>query len=182
MAERSLELIAGAGLVGLALLSGALDLRAGLQAWDEVVAVSPGEPLPEFSVAVDDGSVLRSAEMRERVTLLTFWATWCGACNREMPTIVALDEAYEDEQLKIYGINRDSGEPQQRRAQVEAHMQANSMQFAQVYDDGVLARAFGVEQIPYMVLVDKRGEVRHLHLGQVSERSLRREVDALLAE
>lgn len=180
--SRTLERAVGASVLALALLSGAHDLRAGLQAWDEVVAVSPGEALPAFEVRVDDGSRLRSDELRGRVALLTFWATWCHACDREMPTIIALDERYDDEQLKVYGINRDSGDPHLRRAGVEAHMAERGMNFAQIYDDGTLARAFGVEQIPYMVVIDKRGEIRHLHLGQVSERALRREIDALLAE
>ena len=45
-----------------------------------------------------------------------------------------------------------------------------------------VSEAFDVEQIPYMVIVDRKGQIRHLHLGQVSERTLRSEIDALLDE
>ena len=171
----------GAAVLVLALLSGSRDLGVSLDNWDSYLAVAPGDPLPEFSARLDDGSSLRPQDFPGQVSLLTFWATWCGPCNREMPTLVALDADYGPE-LRVIGINRDSGELGARRAMVEAHMAERGVGFAQVYDDGQLARAFGVEQIPYLVLVDKQGEIRHLHLGQTSERTLRKEIDRLLDE
>jgi hypothetical protein len=100
-----------------------------------------------------------------------------------MPTVDAIAQHYSERpDVRIYGINRDSGPPTQRRKKVEAYLDARELAFAQVYDDGQLARAFAVEQIPYMVIVDRQGQIRHLHLGQVSERTLRSEIDALLDE
>lgn len=178
------SLVVGGLVIALALISGARDLGIGLEHFDDLLAVAPGDPLPTFSTKLDDGSPFEPATLEGQVSLLTFWATWCHACGLEMPTIGAVAAHYADsgEPLVVYGINRDSGEPQQRRAAVQAYLRARELAFPQVYDDGQLARAFGVEQIPYMVIVDKRGQVRHLHLGQVSERSLRSELDALLEE
>jgi len=179
---RWLELTVGAAVLALALVTGARDLGLGIDNWDSFNAVTPGDPLPAFEVELDDGTPLRPADFEGQVSMLTFWATWCHACDLEMPTIVALDAHY-GEDLQVYGVNRDSADdPRARRAMVEAHAAAKGMDFAQIYDDGTLAAAFGVERIPYMVLVDKRGEIRHLHLGRVSERTLRSEIDGLLAE
>ena len=178
---RKLELAAGIAVLGLTLITGASDLGLGLDKWDDYNAVALGDPLPEFSVELDDGTPLTPASLQGQVSLLTFWATWCHACDLEMPTIIALDEHYGDE-LHVYGVNRDSGEPNARRIAVQAHMIKKGMAFPQIYDDGELAQAFAVDRIPYMVLVDKKGEIRHLHLGRVSERTLRGEIDTLLAE
>jgi cytochrome c biogenesis protein CcmG/thiol:disulfide interchange protein DsbE len=175
--------LVGASIVALALVAGARDLGIGLDNFDSYMKVTPGDPLPEFAAKLDDGSAFSPETLTGEVSLLTFWATWCHACGLEMPTVGAIAEHYgSTPEVRVYGINRDSGSPIERRKKVEAYLDARDLDFAQVYDDGRLAQAFGVEQIPYMVLVDKRGQIRHLHLGQVSERTLRSEIDALLDE
>lgn len=174
--------IAGVLVVALALVSGARDLGVGIDNWDDYLVVTPGDPLPEFDARLDDGSAFTPATLEGQVSLLVFWATWCHACGLEMPTVGAVIQHYEaaGANVKVYGLNRDGGSMQQRRALVEAYLRERELDFAQVYDDGRLAQAFGVEQIPYMVVVDASGQIRHLHLGQVSERTLRGEIDALL--
>ena len=180
---RGPERAVGALVLALALIAGARDLGIGFDNWDSYSPVSVGEPLPEFSTRLDDGSALRPADLEGQVTLLTFWATWCHACGLEMPILAELEERYADESdFVILGINRDGGTMRERRVLVEAYMRERELGFAQVYDDGQLASAFGVEQIPYMVIVDRKGQIRHLHLGRTSERTLRKQIDALLAE
>jgi peroxiredoxin len=175
--------VVGGLIVALALVSGARDLGIGLGKFDSYMKVTRGDPLPEFAVELEDGSAFTPATLAGEVSLLTFWATWCHACGLEMPTVGAIAEHYATRpDVRIYGINRDSGPPIQRRKQVTAYLSERELAFPQVYDDGQLARAFGVEQIPYMVIVDRRGQIRHLHLGQVSERTLRSEIDTLLDE
>lgn len=182
MSDRAAQIVGGL-LVAAALIAGARDLGLGLDRFDDILAVTPGDPLPAFSLPLDDGTHFEPATLEGQVSLLTFWATWCHACGLEMPTIGAVDRHYaDDENVKIYGINRDSGEPRARRRAVEDYLAERSLSFTQVYDDGRLAQAFGVEQIPYLVIVDKRGQIRYLHLGQVSERTLVGEIDGLLEE
>ncbi|KIG14321.1 thioredoxin family protein [Enhygromyxa salina] len=173
----------GALVVALVVVAGAQDLGIGLQNWDSYTPVTRGDPVPEFSTKLDDGTAFGPAQLEGQVSLLTFWATWCGACKLEMPTVAAIDRGYAGEsEFVVYGVNRDSGPMNERRQLVQAFLADRDLEFAQIYDDGQLARAFGVEQIPYMVLVDKQGRARHMHLGQVSERTLRAEIDALLDE
>lgn len=180
--RRTPELGVGLLVIVLALFAGARDLGIGLENWDSYSPVGPSDPVPEFEVQLSDGSVLTPAALEGQVSLLTFWATWCHACGLEMPTVVAIDDAYADTDLRIYGVNRDSGEIAKRRAEVEAYMAERNMDFPQIYDNGQLARAFEVEVIPHMVIIDRQGEIRHVHMGQVRERTLRREIDALLDE
>jgi peroxiredoxin len=175
--------VLGGLILALALVSGLRDLGIGLDNFDSYMKVTPGDPLPEFTAKLDDGSPFTPETLAGEVSLLTFWATWCQACGLEMPTVDAIAEHYaESPEVRIYGINRDDGPAKARREKVEAYLHERELAFAQVYDDGQLARAFAVEQIPYMVIVDRQGQIRHLHLGQVSERTLRSEIDALLDE
>jgi peroxiredoxin len=174
--------IGGALVFTMALLSGARDLGLGIRNWDSYGPIGPADPVPEFSVRVSDGSVLSNAKLEDQVSLLTFWATWCHACGLEMPILSAIEQGYAGTDLRIYGVNRDSGDAAERKAAVEQYLVDHELGFPQIYDNGQLAQAFAVEAIPHMVIVDKRGQIRHVHLGRVSERTLRKEIDALLAE
>ncbi|PRQ08681.1 TlpA family protein disulfide reductase [Enhygromyxa salina] len=179
----TLQLVVGVVVVALALVTGARDLGISLDNWDSYTPVTRGDPVPQFATQLDDGTPFGPAQLEGQVSLLTFWATWCHACGLEMPTVAAIERGYAAEPgFAVYGVNRDSGEIKARRKIVAAYLADRELGFPQIYDDGQLARAFGVEQIPYMVLVDKHGNARHMHLGQVSERTLRAEIDALLAE
>lgn len=174
--------IVGALFFTLALLSGARDLGLGIRNWDSYSPVGPADPVPEFRARVSDGSVLTNTKLEGQVSLLTFWATWCHACGLEMPILSAIEQRYAGTDLRIYGVNRDSGDAAEREAAVERYMVDHEIGFAQIYDNGQLAQAFKVEAIPHMVIVDKRGKIRHVHMGRVSERTLGKEIDALLAE
>jgi peroxiredoxin len=174
--------IAGALFVALSLLAGARDLELGIRNWDDAGPVGPRDPVPDFRAQLSDDSVLTPAVFEGQVSLLTFWATWCHACGLEMPILSAIEQQYAGTDLRIYGINRDSGDLGERKAAVADYMADYQIGFVQAYDDGQLARAFKVEAIPHMVLIDKRGEIRHVHLGRVSERTLADEIDTLLAE
>src|SRR5690606_30352282 len=72
--------------VGVALLAGvvavaSIDLSLAVQRWDELGPVPPGEPMPALSFATLEGEALDTAALRGRVTVLTFWTTWCPACR-----------------------------------------------------------------------------------------------------
>lgn len=174
--------IIGALVLALTLLAGARDLGLGIRNWDSYSPVGPADPVPEFSARVSDGSVLTPAALEGQVSLLTFWATWCHACGLEMPVLSEIEQHFADSDLRIYGVNRDSGDFAKRKAAVEEYMIDHEIGFSQIYDNGQLARAFKVEAIPHMVLIDKHAQIRHVHLGRVSERTLRNEIDALLEE
>ncbi|HLT40672.1 MAG TPA: TlpA disulfide reductase family protein [Enhygromyxa sp.] len=177
-----IQQVIGALVIALTVLAGARDLTIGLRNWDSAGPVGPSDPIPEFTARVSDGTVLTPAALDGQVSLLTFWATWCHACGLEMPILSAIEQRYAGTDLHIYGVNRDSGETAQRQSMVENYLRDHQIGFAQIYDDGQLARAFEVEGIPHMVLVDRHGQIRHVHMGRVSERTLSKEIDALLAE
>ncbi|NVB36874.1 TlpA family protein disulfide reductase [Pseudenhygromyxa sp. WMMC2535] len=182
MVEGTPERIVGALLLVLVAVAGALDLRTGITNWDSYGPVGVDEPLPEFFVELSDGEQLASEDLGGQVSLITFWATWCHACGLEMPALAALEDRFAGTQLRIYGVNRDDEPMTRRAAMVEAYMGERGIEFPQIYDDGSMARAFGVEAIPHMVIVGKQGRIRHVHLGRTSERTLAKEIEALLDE
>src|SRR5262245_23663661 len=64
----------------------------------------------DFTVRTLDGQTISSASFRGKVTLINFWATWCGPCRAEIPDLVALQDRYRD-RLQIIGISQDEAAP-----------------------------------------------------------------------
>jgi cytochrome c biogenesis protein CcmG/thiol:disulfide interchange protein DsbE len=177
-----LGLVAGLVLVGLVGFTGALGLGLGLDNWDLSQPVGPAEPVPEFEVRLTDGTTLRSRDLGGEVTMLTFWATWCGACSMQMPTYASLEDRFADSDLRIIGVNRDSLPPGERERVIADYASYKEIEFPHALDDGGMANAFRVSGIPHVVLIDRRGQIRHVHVGQIREKVLVREIDELLAE
>ena len=153
----------------------------------------PAAATPEIKVSewIDQAPV-RLADLRGRVVLLDFWATWCGPCRYSMPKINALSRKYRDRGLVVLGLTEFEGEADGRalsRAEEVEYLrqfkrrQSISYGFA-VSDDKETARNYGVVSIPTAVLIDRRGRVRFLTISANDDEAavLQKMVQKLLDE
>lgn len=116
---------------------------------------------------------VKLAELRGKVVLLDFWATWCTFCVQTMPRLNALHEKYKDRGLVIIGLNEFEGEIEGRpatRAQELEHFRQFKRRLNVPYDFAVAADArndtpYGVATLPTAVLLDRRGRVRFLSVS-----------------
>ncbi len=111
-------------------------------------------------------------DLRGRVVLLDFWATWCGPCRMVMPLLDALHRQYHDQGLTVLGI---SGE---RSAVIRGHLASHPVSYTVAQDGGGTDRTFGVRAIPTLVLIDRAGKVREIYAGLSGARM--RELNALI--
>jgi peroxiredoxin len=119
------------------------------------------------------------AQLRGRVVLLDFWASWCGPCRMLAPRLSALKDKFGAQGLTVVGMTTDEAE----KAAVFA--ERHQMRYGVVVDkDGDTTRAYGVSALPTMILVDKKGIVREVFIGYDPSGDARLEaaVKALLAE
>jgi thiol-disulfide isomerase/thioredoxin len=119
------------------------------------------------------------AQLRGRVVLLDFWASWCGPCRMLAPRLSALKEKLGAQGLTVVGITTDEAE----RAAVFA--EKHQMRYGIVVDkDGDTSRAYGITGLPTMLLVDKKGVVREVFVGfdPGADARLEAALRALLAE
>jgi thiol-disulfide isomerase/thioredoxin len=137
-------------------------------------------PAPEVELHLADGTSLALSSYSGKVVLVDFWASWCGPCKKSLPALDQLYREYRDRGLEVIAVNVD----EDRKAALQ-FLEGRSSGMHLAFDPkGVAPRAFGVEGMPSSFLIDRKGAIRHSHMGY-TEKTLaayRDEIEALLRE
>lgn len=135
-----------------------------------------GKPL-DIKFTALDGREVDLSQMKGKVVLVDFWATWCGPCVGEIPHVKEAYDKFHSKGFEIVGISFDSDQHA-----LQSFVEKHDMPWPQYFDGAVWDNKFGVqyaiESIPTMWLVDKKGDLDDADArGDLSGR-----VEKLLAE
>lgn len=121
-----------------------------------------GEPAPNFQLPDLNGHLVALSDLHGKVVLLNFWATWCGPCRVEMPTMEQLYRTFSRKDFEILAVSIDvQGVAITRPFQQEYHLT-----FPILHDaDYRVGLTYGARTLPMTFLVDRQGVVRHRIFG-----------------
>ena len=148
---------------------GVWQVRAGQQQVAEQSAPSmTGQPrslAADFALSTPDGEEIRFADLRGKVVLLNFWATWCPPCTAEMPDLQSLYEQYGEAQ----GFVVLAVDLQEDAATVKAFVEQHDLTFPIVLDrtGTVTQDLYHVRPLPTSMIIDREGFVRDVWNGQI---------------
>ncbi len=124
-----------------------------------------------------EGDEVDLEKLRGKVVLIQFWATWCGPCMSEMPHVQSTYAKLHDKGFEILGISLDDDEKELR-----AVLKKKKITWAQCFDgkgwESPLAKRFGIDAIPALWLVNKKGMVVDMDATE----DLEAKIEKLLAE
>jgi thiol-disulfide isomerase/thioredoxin len=116
---------------------------------------------PEFSLKTLTGEELSLAKNKGKTLLIDFWATWCGPCRESIPHLVHLHKTYRGQGLEVVGLSMDKGD----RKAVDHFVKSLDIPYPIAIAPEEIARAYGVNGLPTIVLIDKEGKIREKIVG-----------------
>ena len=147
---------------------------------NELGHIRVSEPAPDFTLLDLTGQpVTLSSFQGNKAVLIDFWATWCGPCRAAMPDLQDLSDKFKDRGLQVVTI--DQGETV---AQVRYFMERKKYSLQVLLDhDGAVGGKYGVRGIPTSVLIDKKGIVQSIAVGNLwNEEELNKRVERITKE
>ena len=140
--------------------------------------VKPGAKARDFTITSLEGGEVALAQLRGKVVLLNFWATWCAPCREELPRLAHLQAKYQKHGLVVLAVSVDN-----ERENIAGFIQEYSVKLQTYGDrDKRVSRLYDPQTMPSSYLIDRNGTLRFVHNGY-SESELKRieaEINQLL--
>ncbi|NJL77432.1 MAG: TlpA family protein disulfide reductase, partial [Saprospiraceae bacterium] len=159
--------------------------------------IQEGQPAPDINLPSPDGKEYALSDLKGKVVMLDFWASWCGPCRRANPDVVELYKKYKDQGFTIYSVSLDG--PRQldglTNDQLRQQMDASKQKWVQAIEQDKLewpyhvselrfwssnvAKLYGVNSIPRTFLIDRDGNIAKVGINPLAG-GLDKEIEKLL--
>ena len=124
-----------------------------------------GQKAPYFMATTITGDSISSDDLKGKVVLLDFWATWCPPCLKKMPLIKEIKDTHKDrEDFVLIGVSRDKALEHQIQ-----YLEKNAFDWIHIYDGyrpmGAVSKAFRIKELPKYFLIDREGQLAFISIG-----------------
>ena len=132
--------------------------------YESLKAVAPGNPAPDFQLEDNRGNLVTLSELRGKVVMVNFWATWCPPCRAEMPSMEKLHQAMAGEDFVMLAINVEEN----GRFTVAEFLKSTAHTFPILFDEkGIVQKLYGVYKFPESFVITKQGIIDDKVIGAI---------------
>lgn len=127
---------------------------------DAIPAV--GDTPPQLLGTDRNGDPVDLGQLRGKVVVVTFWASWCGYCRKELPALNAMQAAAGPDYFRVVAVNVQDGNDEYRA--ISRQMRDYTLTFTRDRS-GDIAESYGVKSYPNLWIIDPEGKVAARHIG-----------------
>lgn len=135
--------------------------------------LSPGDTPPPLLGVNIEGQAIETTQYAGKVLVVTFWASWCGPCKKELPILEGIQRVGGKDRIQVVAINMEDRDQFRR---LSKHLSSLTLMMAHDYRKQA-SEAYGVHGIPHLVIIGRDGKVITVHRGYGEE-----SVDAIVSE
>lgn len=140
-------------------------------------AEGTGQAAPDFTLKDIHGNTFRMSDLKGKVVILNFWATWCAPCKVEIPWFIDMYNASKGQGLEVVGVAMD----EEGLGVVKPFSEKYKMNYRVLLgNDNVATQFGGIYGLPTTFIIDREGQVREKHVGLVSRQVYEEAVKKLL--
>ena len=169
-------------IIALVALLGLSIAYLGVKDAQEGDSLRAGAAAPPFKLERYGGGSIALADLRGKLVMLDFWATWCPPCVAEMPVLVKLAREYESKGLVFVAASRDEGSTAPAEVGIFISQRAPELAKSAAFADDAMATKYEVDSLPMLYLIGRDGQILEAHSGYASESMLRRSIEAALGK
>jgi peroxiredoxin len=124
--------------------------------------ISTGDQAPEFSLRSFEGASVSLRDLRGKVVMVHFWATWCPPCVEEIPALDRLYRSIKGKEFEMLAVSVDEG----GAGAVASFIQRNRLSIPVLFDpQQTVARLYGTSKFPETYIIDRNGVVSYKAIG-----------------
>lgn len=142
----------------------------------------PGDVPPDYLGRARDGRDLHVSDLRGKVVIVSFWASWCGYCRKELPVLAALQKLKGTRDLQVIGVNHDDDYDKYK----DLSRRWKDLDILLTYDapDGRIGKPYKIDTLPFMVMIGRDGRIAQVFTGYDADMldTILSDVDDLLAQ
>ena len=135
-----------------------------------------GQPVPDFTLKDIHGNTMKMSDLKGKVVILDFWATWCAPCKVEIPWFIDMYDRYKQQGLEVVGVAMDD-----EQGDVKPFAEKHGMNYRVLLgNDNVATQFGGIFGLPTTYIIGRDGKIDSKHMGLVSRDTFEQAVKKLL--